>query len=274
MLLCFIPSTSQYSDYIHQNDTTLISFEPNPSSLANAVLTTKGVCQYGELREVPCSNLSVNNKPSYKPRSAHIYGIYCLEGTVFHFTLINKTATPNISLWLAEADVSQHYLDSLDCSKDIKPGVKCIQLNTTHPSQSIPVWSKGRVGKLYHWRKDILGVNVTINWNFYDISTYDKYKGKKGAGIFPYTVEYHTVFEPAEADPNICVLFHVDILNTDCNINSEMLIEPHLRRDILFWPGLIGILFVLMLLFLVIVQASTYLYKRHKILKEYSPLPD
>ena len=247
-LLYFVPSAKPYKPGAYGEMTTLVPLYPSSAWLSSIILQPGACNKLYNLYNVPCTQLNASNE-LYSPNavdSRYSEDIYCLEGSVFYFELLEDDAIVNISLY--ENSKKPEICED-------KPGVsRCILLNETHKSASIEVWATGDQGIFYSWDHSPHDVNVnySINRYYYDAELYSKF-------LLPPKplIPIHEGFLPFSLTSDTCLL-----LSLSDNCNNDFTIQPIRRQDILFWPGLAAVLIVIFMCIIVSVVQPTVFFKK------------
>ena len=268
VVLVTTPSASQYTQIINQGlpDVLLmsiVSIVPSPAWLVKADLTFEKDC-FGEYCHIPCDKLSPTHISEYELIEKDY--IYCLNNTVFNFTL-NQTefVSGNMAVWLIEGNPTTYPNPTGNCSTNptIQGKQVCIELNFTHPSGTIEVWHEGIEGAYYYWRawpiESIDSIDAVIqDWYVYNITSCESSDSFSGVNS-PIIMSYHEGFQPTNFT-SPCLLVSINQTSNCEGID----IETHRRYDIVFWPGLAGILVIVTIAVTGIIHAVYYFNLKNK----------
>ena len=270
VVLITTPSASQYSQIVHRDLSDvpimlIVSIVPSPAWLVKADLTIEKDC-FGEYCRISCDKLSPTHIPEYELSENDF--IYCLQNTVFNFTLTQpESVSGNVSVWLLEGNPTKYPKDNCTTDPTIEGKQVCIELNSTHPSGTIEVWHKGIEGAYYYWRywpTANSSVNAVIqDWYLYttdsNIISCESSDSFNGAVNSPIVMSYHEGFQPTNLTSS-CLLVSIG-QSSQC---KKVDIETHRRYDIVFWPGLAGILVIVTIAVTGIIHAACYLNQKNK----------
>ena len=273
VLLHYIPNAEMQSVVIHQTDTIIVPLNPSSKWLESVSFQTSDNC-LGDLYKIPCDKLQPLRNSSYQSTGGNDNSrdyIYCIDGSSFTWTLTQETLTYDVEIWLfesfSEANTCRNGVSNLDCSKYPMCGVmnNTKRVVTLKPAKIDPqhghfffVCTTTIVGQ-----NTFVGTELVIDRYYYNTSVYDEdYKLATISSSRPYVSALKGNFDAAHtvSSSDDCFLFNT----TDCDgskHNGSLVVIPVRSNDVLFWPGLVGAFFLLLLPFLVTAHIGGYFKK-------------
>ena len=239
---------------------SIVSIVPSPAWLVKADLTIEKEC-FGQYCHIPCDELSPTRISEYELTENDF--IYCLNNTVFNFTLNQpEFVSGNVAVWLFEGNPTTYPKDNCTTDPTIPGKQVCIELNSTHPSDTIEVWHEGIEGAYYYWRYWPTDFNSSIDaviqdWYVYNITSCEPSDPFNGVNS-PIVMSYHEGFQPTNFTSS-CLLVSIDQYSNCKKID----IETHRRYDVVFWPGLAGILVIVTIAVTGIIRAVCYFNQKN-----------